>query len=1488
MQKKSSRQVLPVLMLLASAVFINCSQKATLLNAESVTLCSQEPNNPDCVNTGGASVDVITSDLFLLQPGVHASAASFGVVDPVGTTLLQDFDGDGLINTKESINGSMFSNSWVADYPAIDTSVAPPVSMRVEILHTTTGAQDQIISNIASTDFESRKNRGSERFHRNELAKKTVKVGTNTKQSNWSVKAGGGFLGITAEAGGGGSSTSVRNAYATRPFRNNLDRRSTTVKSNSAESKAREYRSEKKAKKSAGFKTNPDGGYVRAALYIQNHSINMPVRISNVLCSLLFESAEGELLPVQSFRLRNPDYSVFSAEIYGASEFGPYVIELTGLNAFEIENAIAKGYTPKIYIVDYEMTHVADSNYRAALSSSFTGNNLKIIEENAKGRTSLIKLIGPYMREMARVSAFTVDGEDPADACAVPAAPAWVSPGVSLKRALQRMACSGMSIEYDHYVMDFTGTEFESTHGKFYYEGVKSLNGIVNNVPCESYVWGTSYDGNNVKACVIKPENLDGSFVPFLAQWMVFANGRYFDLLKKATDGAGNVRYFDGANTIPIVEGLNSTIWAGDNYDLTYLSMADLFNEQNDFGTNPIETQEVVQINTKWTNDTLGPAPFHPSSNSKYLGKVGVGDQVEIEVDLLSTNYLNPGFGLPVNGGTYDLYKNFTYNLQPDLINSFTHENGMDIQVNFGLGGAKENWYSISRTAGAAHVADTNTISSVPGDCGQSWDYVAQKFILCFEVPFDLPGVGFDGMVNMYIRTTPNNAYREVVWPEDYRKVKKFKAQVSKEAPVGLSFIEVQNGTGDLGLGVIEQSAPVTIGTTSYAITSVSLDERVYRIALQAGAANAYAPGDTVTVGAFSGKIKNPANIGETSISVIPDTAADALASGQSENGNAITIKGDANTISNVNLLSNVHTINLAAPLGESHAAGEEVFIDAGLSGPLVQIKQDTTFVADWNADPAHAGSGVAVPEDANWLYSAAPGGCSYGLDSLFLLSPACQGYALSSSLANWVGSAAFENGYNDASLYNTYLTQSLNPFVRNPGGSSLDVETVSNTHIVLNEAHKNAALAPASFVHGDQTIVVWQSFEGVDHDIRGRVVDTSTGKTISGEFVVNEVTAGEQSAPRVFAFETNALVVWNSAGELKARRLDLTQNPPVVAAEAEFAVSTGATAGLSELKMDGDMVLAVWRQTVLNVTARLLSISGTQTGTGYDAPVNVFSNGTYAITHIGADLRNGYAVITWSRGTTAGREVDASSYSVAPFAVQWSNVRFSVQDPTNQDNPEAIIVGDEVWIAYRDKYLDGGDVRLRSAHLVTGVKSAITNITSRKSSTQYWPEFVISEKYVVLSWGSAYSGGVNKRVGRVYNRQTSTWGAEFDFLANSPSVAMPQGMKIFGDHVLVYGNPSGMTEWYGQMIDLVTEAPVDQSEFIIHPQENTCSMSANEGLTQMFFCAEFDGFSKTDIAGQKMLVSPSTPVGLQYGLNNFFTAPLIERSYAVKTRLRY
>ncbi|XDD49560.1 LIC12048 family lipoprotein [Leptospira sp. WS92.C1] len=795
---------------LAGATWLVAEAVKTQVNDEGVPVQPGQPTPP------------VTplDDLFRAPLGKPIpSAALSGAIDPVGTTIVNDFDGDGILNANETT-----SNVWVSDYPVIETVIAPPVTMKIRILKNSNQQSDELVSEINSDDFESTKNEGSEKIHQAELNLRTVQFQdsfSNTASEGGSTGStiGGGLtasgygvnysrsLSNSWEASNSTSSTTTK--WADKPFKNNIDSDSLNRKSTNANNKARKYRSDKSQKINSSSVVDANAGYVRAALYIKNLSVNMPVKLSNILCSLMFENADGDLIPIQSFRLRNDDYSLFEIEVYGGSEFGPYIIELSDLNTVEIEKAIALGYNPKIYIVDYKMTHVADSNYRSALSN-FSGDNLKIVEENAKSRTSLIKIYGPNIRELFRVTAFDVPANE--ESCTTKTVSTF-SPGVMLKKALNRIACSGLEITYKDYVFDLSEIAPKLAESKAYVKSIQSVAGVSTYIPCDQQTF-TGSDGISRTACVQKPlsewtlEDKQRAGV-----WMIFSKGKYFNSTEYFKDGS-NVRFFDpqNLNKAPMLKGIESMIWAGDNYDIVYISLKDLLIKEETFGTNPLETGKEYSMNTAWDLTSMGEHPYYPDTNSLFLGNVGFGEKIELKIKLNRTKYLNPDFGIPTISGVSQFFDNFNYNLITTT-DRYEIDEVPDFEVSLGFGGTRTDWLHV--------VRDLSSIDEYkPQSCGQTLDFLTQTFTLCIMLPTRHDTVSTAlGLVKLYIRPALNSGYRRTVWPLSYTDARKVRAKLIAPLVSGATSVTVGSSSGQ---PEVDDQIYILGNTNSYRVTQVS------------------------------------------------------------------------------------------------------------------------------------------------------------------------------------------------------------------------------------------------------------------------------------------------------------------------------------------------------------------------------------------------------------------------------------------------------------------------------------------------------------------------------------------------------------------------------------------------------------------------------------------------------------------------------------------
>jgi hypothetical protein len=393
-----------------------------------------------------------------------------------------------------------------------------------------------------------------------------------------------------------------------------LNKNGWVQKNDEAAKKAQNLRKESRDENQKSYKIKDNAGLVRAHFNITNESLDMPVRLSNIRCSFLLQKASGEMIPIQSFILRNDDYSIFQADIYGSETVGPYVIDLPNLNTAEIRDSIIKGYTPKIIILDYEMTHVKNSNYKTLLASphnnDYSGDNVKIIEERVKGRTSGIKIVAPNKRKYFRVAAFDLidpdSGESIKDENNIALKRKWetaISPGVSMEKGLKRISYSGTDIKTANYVMDLSGIYLPNRQSRFHFKTIASIDNMSNNIPLDKNVTvNPIIDGDEI-TYIIKPvSEWSDEEIMNSQMWTIFADGKYYDnakdkpILSGISNDTSNHEIFsyslkDGTVVeVPKIKGIENIIWAGDHYDIVLMNVKEMITLQNIYGTNPIES----------------------------------------------------------------------------------------------------------------------------------------------------------------------------------------------------------------------------------------------------------------------------------------------------------------------------------------------------------------------------------------------------------------------------------------------------------------------------------------------------------------------------------------------------------------------------------------------------------------------------------------------------------------------------------------------------------------------------------------------------------------------------------------------------------------------------------------------------------------------------------------------------------------------------------
>ncbi|EMJ99162.1 LIC12048 family lipoprotein [Leptospira sp. B5-022] len=1386
--------------------------------------------------TGAPGVVTPVNNLFLLPPGTKVSAQALGgTIDPTGTTILNDFDGDGILNIHETT-----TNIWVADYPDIDTVIAPPVTMKIEIQENSVGVQDEIISEINSDDFESTKVNGSEKIHQKEVNLRTVQyvdkfssslsLGQSTgSSSNYGASIGASSIGPQLGLSYGTSSSNSYNVansisvettkWRDKPFKNDLDRDAWSLKSEATGKKARKYRSEKTSKINTTSKVDADAGYVRAALYIKNQSVNMPVKLKNILCSLMFETGDGDLIPVTSFKLLNQDYSPFEVEVYGGSEFGPYVIEVNKLNRVEVEKAITAGYNPKIFIVDYEMTHVADSNYRSALLN-FTGDNLKIVEENAKGRTGLVKIYGPNIRESFRVAAFDTPGN--ADPCTTASA-STLSPGITLQKVLSRIACSGIEIKYQDYIVDFSEFAPALAQSRTHIKGIKSIGGVENTIPCDM-VTSTGSDGVSRTACAQRPfsswteEQKNAAGV-----WTIFSNGKYYEFTEYFKDGQA-IRYFDPTSPrkAPMLKGTDSIVWAGDYFDIVYISVKDFIKQEEYFGTNPLVTNASFKMNTAWDLPALGENPYYPATKSTYLGSAGFGEQIELNIKLDKTRYLKPNFGLPENAGAFQYFWDFKYDLnRPVTSNLYDITQAADFEISMSLGGTRTDWIHIEK--GILPIGNDNyKIES----CGKTYRLAEQTFTICLRLPNLHSSLDINNtIIDLYLRPSLNTAYRNTVWPLPYTEVKKMRGELGAPTVTGSFSIQVANLSGIMELGDIIQ---------------IEGDSTPY------------------------------------------------------------TIVGPAPTVDS----EGVYTVNVDTAIRpDIKKKTTRVYINGNLTGPDVRLAVDNGFYTEWTTHVNtnfQAGNYNAAQFNTPFLSTNAVN-CNT-VNNMFHPA-ACLGFTPDYNAVNWMGvfnqGVAAWNSWADGGNFQGFLANGL---LRLPvaSGKSYRLESSNNDYLINENVGVTTLSEPKTVSQGDIALAVWKQ----DSNLRGKFYQISTGSPPPGattSFQINSVNNSVTGRFKLKVLNGRAVIAWENNANIVIAARDMTS---FAAIGTEQLVTTRLSSGTANfaLAMGLNRAFVFW----INGFPNAYSIRG-----------QLFDLSSGAITAVGSNFitSTGGGNLPYIDADGGGGDRVVVGYVYSNWVDRWYVINTSMYDCNTglAIGPPKLVIfhpgGGFIW-NFWVKATDQSALSIwkRSDNALIGRGMAVHDISpSILGGALLGPgnftldtnvleaDLQVSGNWGLVSYSSTRNKSVYLRVVDMLEGALQYGGTPFSMESSTKSTGVqsrkPRYTALHDNTIISLWEheESSKKTIRGRTITLSPALALKgPGEFFL--STTNFGNQSGPGIV-LNGTSGFAAWWSQDATQQNIRgfnVDILNPGALQYGLNNFFVAPLIERDYTIWSRVRF
>nr|WP_244264621.1 LIC12048 family lipoprotein [Leptospira licerasiae] len=987
---------------------------------------------------------------------------------------------------------------------------------------------------------------------------------------------------------------------------------------------------------------------------------------------------------------------------------------------------------------------------------------------------------------------------------------------------MERVACSGVQIEYGDYVIDFS--EFAPALGqsKIHLKGIKSFAGVSTTLPCENQTFSGS-DGVSRTACVQKPFSAWTDEEKRTAGvWAIYSNGKYNDPTEFWVDGS-NIRIFDPGNIqkAQMVKGVDSITWAGDYYDIVYISVKDLAkNEVNPpYGATPIgssgstptggaidanDPNSFFKLNTQWDLSQFGENPYEPDQKSFYVGKVGFNEKVVFTVKLDQTKYLNPNFGLPENGGSYQYFTDFKYS--PVVATKrFNIDQVMDFEISLGFGGQRTDWVHVYKDTDAV---DAYKIQKMWIDTS---GYADQTFRICLRMPQLSTVVDPENsLVNIYVRPALNSAYRRTIWPLKYTDVKKMRGVLSSPTSIGDTTIYLSGV-----YGTIEVNDSIYVSGDTYPYTVVS---------------------STPTPGYPDG-----------SFTVVVDTAMKK---------------------------KNIKTTGVTIP--------------GALAAPDARLIVDNSFVTDWNTQTnGTPASNYSLPQYLPLLTSA-----TVSCSGANLFHPSgCLGYTPDYLAVNWMGNynkgVPYWNSWTDAGGFTSFLSGGTFQLTTNSGRTYKAGTLASDT--ILSDAGTAVPLGePVSVTQGDVTMVIWRR----DTNLYGKVFQISTGTVLGAQFQIN-TTAITSPGELVAKLDNGkAVIIWENAKDIYLAVRNMSTYAATVA-ETKVITRNYDLADWSRIDVAAasDRAMVVWsdNQAIAgNMNYHKLTrgrIFNTSTGA---VTVDTFlisdvinpDAARYEIQADGAGGTNVLLGLHYRNPVTYAKAIGARVYNITTGVQVGSDI--SLSDAAIGSGSGVFVKasgtkGFVMWPTYTGPWIARGIDLTTATKLATDLTIDTTNVVA---------DFSLSGGQVFATYSKA--GGMYMKVLNLADGQFLYTNA-LQIGSVSATATQKPGETVLSGNII-----TSVWEHFENNKRTVRGRTATLSPFALKGSGEFFLSTTNQGTQSGVTLAVYDvkalpAWFSQDTTQQVIrgfsldLLSPGS---LQFGLNNFFIAPLIERDYTLSVQI--
>ena len=266
----------------------------------------------------------------------------------------------------------------------------------------------------------------------------------------------------------------------------------------------------------------------------------------------------------------------------------------------------------------------------------------------------------------------------------------------------------------------------------------------------------------------------------------------------------------------------------------------------------------------------------------------------------------------------------------------------------------------------------------------------------------------------------------------------------------------------------------------------------------------------------------------------------------------------------------------------------------------------------------------------------------------------------------------------------------------------------------IVSSTNTGDQIAHQASISNDKALIVWQSRDNSsNYDIRGRLVDMSAGLVLGSDFLVSSTNQGNQENPQVSISDGKALVVWKSKNngsnyDIRGRLIDMSTGRLV--GSGDFLVSFTNTGDqiAHQASISNGKALVVWKSKDnsrdFDIRGRLVDMSAGLVLGSSDFLVSSTNQKSQENPRL--SISDGKALVMWkSKDNASNWDIRGRFINMNIGKVLGSgDFLASSTNQKNQESPRLSISGGKALVVWQSK--DNGrdsDIRGRIIDMKTG-----------------------------------------------------------------------------------------------------------------------------------------------------------------------------------------